>query len=200
MIERLRGELIEKTPRHAVVMAGGVGYGMDIPLSTYEALPREGEAADLFVHTHVREDMLLLFGFASAEEREAFLLLQGASGVGPAAALSVLSAMSLGALGRALAEGDADALTRVKGIGKRTAERIVLDLKNKTKHLPWVAAAAMAAENVPLRHEARDAVAALVNLGMKEPQAEKAVAAAAAALPPSATVEQLVVEGLKRRN
>jgi Holliday junction DNA helicase RuvA len=200
MIERLRGEVIEKRPGHVVVMAGGVGYGLDIPLSTHEALPRVGQQADLFVHTHVREDTFELFGFATREEREAFLVLQRVSGIGPVIALAVLSEMSPGAFARAVESGRLDALTQVKGVGKRTAERLVLELKGKLKSYGWAAGPLTERRARLTGHpEADDAVAGLVTLGMKESQAEKAVAAAISSLGKSATVKELIVESLKHR-
>jgi len=201
MIERLRGELLEKEPRHVVVDCAGVGYGLDIALTTFESLPQIGQAVDLYVHTHVREDALELFGFARREERSLFLILQTISGVGPSLALTVLSSISPATLARAVDSGDADTLTRIKGIGKRTAERLVLELKGKLKEFALLTA--QEEEPAPSvltgNAAARDAVAALVGLGMKEFQAEKAVASAIAALPPDATVQQMVIEGLKWR-
>jgi len=201
VIERLRGELLEKQPRHLVVDCAGVGYGLDISTTTYEALPLVGQPVDLFVHTHVREDALELFGFVQREERELFLVLQTISGVGPGMALTLLSSLSPANLARAVEAGDATALTRVKGVGRKTADRLVLELKGKLKALALTAqsddgaAAAMLAGNAP----AREAIAALMELGMKEPQAEKAIAAAVAALPEDASTQQLVIEGLKWR-
>jgi Holliday junction DNA helicase RuvA len=204
MIERLNGEIVEKEPGHVVAMAGGVGYGLDIPLSTYEALGRVGQTVDLFVHTHVREQTLQLFGFATAEERDAFAVLQSVSGVGPGLALTILSGMSIAEFVRAVESGDGLALTTVKGIGKRTAERMILELRDKLKGYAWAAQAAAtgkpSARSVLDSHpSARDAMMGLVNLGMKELQAEKAIAAALDALGESASVEELVVEGLRWR-
>lgn len=200
MIERLRGDLLEKTPGHIVVAVGGVGYGLDIPLSTFQTLPLEGHAADLHVHTHVRDDAIVLFGFATRDEREAFESLMAVSGVGPALALATLSQMQPAALAGAVESGNSNALTLIKGVGKRTAERIVLELKGKLAKFGWgVGAAAQPGINLGGRSELQDAVAALVGLGMKPAQAEKAIGQASTALGQDAPVEQLVREGLKYR-
>jgi len=201
MIERIRGELLEKDPRHVVVDCGGVGYGLQVSTATFEALPLAGQPADLYVHTHVREDALELFGFATRDEREVFLLLQTISGVGPSLALTLLSALTPASLARAVQAGDVTALTRVKGVGRKTAERLALELKDKLKDYAWARESTDDGVSSILSASAasRDAIAALVNLGMKQPQAETAVAAAIAALSTEASTEQLVVEALKWR-
>lgn len=200
MIERLRGELWDKEPRHAIIGCGGVGYGVDISVPTFEALPQLGQAVELFIHTHVREEALQLFGFAERPERELFLILQSASGVGPGLALTLLSSMPPTRLAQAIEAGDADALTRVKGVGKRTAERLALELKGKMKAFRFADGPADGeSPSIPSQGPAHDAVAALVNLGMKQPQAERAIAAALEAAPDNVSAEQLVVEGLKWR-
>jgi Holliday junction DNA helicase RuvA len=198
MIEHILGEILEKKPGHVVVMTGGVGYGLDIPDSTFSALPAPGGMADLFVQTHVREDDIHLFGFATRDERQVFRIVQGVSGIGPAMALSILSCMPLSAFARAVEAGETDAIVRIKGIGKRTAERIIVELRDKLKGFAPGGPAAVHSV-LDDRPESRDAVAALVNLGMKEAPAQQAVAKAIEAMSDSATVEQLVVEALKRR-
>ena len=129
MYEYLRGSLASKSPSEAVVDCGGVGYLLKIPLSTYEALPAVGGQCRVLAYLHVREGIMALYGFATAEERTAFLKMLGISGVGPTAALSLLSGMPVAQLARAVADGDAGALKRVKGIGDKTAKRILLELK-----------------------------------------------------------------------
>jgi len=198
MIEHVIGEILEKEPGHVVVMAGGVGYGLDIPDSTYEALPRPGGMADLFVQTRVREDDIHLFGFVSRDEREVFRIVQGVSGIGPAMALSILSCMPLGKFAQAVESGQTDAIVQVKGIGKRTAERIIVELRDKLKGFALGGPAVVHAI-LDDRPETRDAVAGLMDLGMKEAPAQQAVAKAIEAIGDSATVEQLVVEALKHR-
>ena len=177
MIAFLSGTLFEKTvgaPSAAVLDVGGVGYEVFVPLSTFETLPRDGQPCRLLVHDYVREDQHVLFGFASPAERDLFLLLQGVSGIGPKTALSALSSMTVRALKTALADGDAKTLAKIPGLGKRTAERLVVELKGKIDPLD-AAAAPGEKENSPLSQAYRDAALALVQLGQTEEAAAKAV-------------------------
>ncbi len=135
MIAHIRGELVEKSPTRAVLEAAGVGYEILIPLSTYEKLPREGQTARLLVAHVVREDGETLFGFAQEGEREMFLKLTAVSGVGPRTALAILSGVPLGELALAISSGDAKRLSAVKGVGKKTAEKICVDLRDKISKL-----------------------------------------------------------------
>lgn len=200
MIERLRGQLLEKDLRHIVIDCGGVGYGLSISSITFESLPVVGDPVDVFVHTHVREDALELYGFLHRQDRELFLLLQTISGVGPALALTLLSSMAPSAIAKAVETGDSNALRRIKGVGQRTAERLILELKGKLKGFQFdgtedqINAGALHGNS-----SAKDAIAALMHLGLKEPQAEKAVLAALSSLPDGVTTEQLIIEGLKWR-
>ena len=131
MIARLRGELIESTFTDCVIEAGGVGYEVLIPVSTFEKLPRPGAEATLLIHTQVREDAITLYGFATAAERDLFRRLIGVSGVGGKLALNILSGMPVETFRAAVAGGDVKLLSRISGIGKRTAERMVLELHDK---------------------------------------------------------------------
>ena len=131
MIAHLRGVLLEKRPNQAVIEAGGVGYDVTIPVSTYTALPEAGAEARLRIHTHVREDAIQLFGFSSIEERALFEKLIGVSGIGPKLAITVLSGIQATDLVRIIRTSDVTSLVRVPGIGKKTAERIVLELHDK---------------------------------------------------------------------
>ena len=131
MIAHLRGVLLEKHPNQAIIEAGGVGYDVTIPVSTYTALPAAGAEARLRIHTHVREDAIQLFGFASTGERTLFEKLIAVSGIGPKLAITVLSGIESTALVEALRAGNLATLTRVPGIGKKTAERMVLELRDK---------------------------------------------------------------------
>ncbi len=186
MITFLRGSLVEKRisppPAAAVLDVGGVGYELFIPLSTYDALPREGAECRLLAHDYVREDAHLLFGFATAKERELFLLLQGVSGVGPKIALSVLSGAATSRLLAALADGDAKFMAKFPGIGKRTAERICLELKGKINPLEAAAAddTVAGASGATPNSVLRDATLALVQLGQSEEAAFKRVREVAA--------------------
>lgn len=176
MIARLRGSLVEKHPTHALLDVEGVGYEVEIPLSTFERLPEAGEGLALLTHLVVREDALHLFGFASAGEREIFRLLITVSGVGPRIALAVLSGIDGPRFRRAIAGGDVDLLRTIPGVGKKTAERLIVELKDR---LP-----SAAGEESPEERAARalgcpvevyrDAVAALVSLGYTQTAATSA--------------------------
>jgi holliday junction DNA helicase RuvA len=170
VFEHLRGTLEQRSPAHAVVDVGGVGYVMAIPLSTYEKLPALGRRAELFVTLVVREDSHRLYGFATREEREFFLGLQSVSGVGPAVALGIVSSMTWDAFRRAVSAGDASRLRQVRGIGKRLSERLVVELKGKLGEVG--AANATSAGGDPA---ARDAELALEQLGFSREDAARAL-------------------------
>ena len=174
MIGRISGELAEKNPPQLVVVAAGVGYEIDVPMSTFYNLPRTGEAITLLTHLVVREDAHLLYGFATASERSAFRQLLRISGVGPKVALSVLSGLSVDDLSVAVASQDAARLTKVPGIGKKTAERLVLELRDK---LPAVATSAAQASVA-----GGEVISALLALGYNEREAAAAVKPLAADL------------------
>ena len=170
MIARLSGRLVDKSPNRLVVDVGGVGYEVLVPLSTFYGLGDAGAAVTLRVHTHVREDALALYGFASELEQALFERLIGVSGIGPKLALAVLSGIDTGELVRAIRSQDVARLTRIPGIGKKTAERIGLELKDR---LPEAAAApAGVSEDGGTRD---DLLSALVNLGYNRQVADKAI-------------------------
>ena len=183
MIAHLRGLLIEKHPNQAVVEAGGVGYDVTIPISTYSTLPEAGSEVRLRVHTHVREDALALFGFGSADEKVLFEKLIGVSGIGPKLAITVLSGVATADLVSAIRGAQTDRLVRIPGVGKKIAERIVLELKDKLEGLGGAAAATVPAGDKPvvLSEIEHDVLSALVNLGVQRPAAETAIRKAAAA-------------------
>jgi len=156
------------------VECGGVGYEAAISVATFTALPPEGAEVRLFIHTHVREDQIALFGFAEMEEKRLFEKLLTISGIGPKLAITVLSGIDAGRLVTAIRGGDHATLTRIPGIGKKTAERVVLELKDK---LDDMAAAPVVGGAVPHGAAADDVLSAMVNLGYARPVAEKAVAA-----------------------
>lgn len=177
MIGHLRGTLLRKTLPAVLLDVGGVGYEIRLPLSTFEALPAEGAAAELEILTLFRNEALELYGFGSAAEKELFSALLGVGGVGPKIALSLLSALPPGELAAAIQGDRPSALERVPGVGKKTAQRLVLELKDKLK--AWSAPARGAA--APAGGSRReDALAALENLGYRRVEAEKAVDAASA--------------------
>ena len=170
MIGWLRGVLRQVEPNRVLLDTGGVGYDVHVPLSTFYELQKisAGEPAEIFIHTHVREDALVLYGFSSDRERQLFLRLIGVSGIGPKLAQTILSGMPGDELIDALARSDLARLNRIPGVGKKTAERMVLELREKVKDL---------AADLPVAAEPRDddLVLALTNLGYKRAAAEKAV-------------------------
>ncbi|MFN7989429.1 MAG: Holliday junction branch migration protein RuvA [Thermoanaerobaculia bacterium] len=178
MIGRLSGIVLEKRPDRALVDASGVGYELHVPLGTFAALPAVGERASLHVHTHVREDAILLFGFATAEEKALFEKLITVSGVGPKVALAVLSGLPLPELVGALAAQNVKRLSTIPGVGKKLAERLGVELKDKVAGIFPGGAAPAAEAGSGLGGLLEDAVGALLNLGYRKPQAEAAVKAA----------------------
>jgi Holliday junction DNA helicase RuvA len=175
MIGQLRGRLADKRPAQVLVDVGGVGYLVAVPLSTYAALGELHTEVTLLIHTHVREDALALYGFLSAREKHFFELLLSASGVGPSLALKILSGMSVEELVPAIRGGDLGRLTKIPGVGRKTAERIVVELKDKLEAV--VIAEERPAAPSPAGTEA-DVVSALVNLGYDQRSAEGAVSEA----------------------
>jgi len=178
VIGRLSGILLEKRPDRALVDAAGVGYELHVPLGTFASLPGIGERASLHVHTHVREDAILLFGFATAEEKALFERLITVSGVGPKVALAVLSGLPLPELVGAIAAQNVKRLSTIPGVGKKLAERLGVELKDKVQGLLPVGAPPAAEPAGALGGLLEDAVGALLNLGYRKPQAEAAVKAA----------------------
>ncbi len=181
MIAHLRGRLLEKQPNRIVIDAHGVGYDVAVPLSTFYGLGETGAEIALRIHTHVREDALLLYGFATRLEQDLFERLIGIGGIGPKVALAVLSGIEPMDLIRAIERGDLARLTSIPGVGKKTSERIVLELKDRLPAVPSAAAGAPAAPGPSAVRD--DLLSALTNLGYHRPLAEKAVDAALKALP-----------------
>src|SRR5277367_1657800 len=171
MIGSLRGKLIEKRPNQLLVEVGGVGYQVQIPLSTFAAIGAIHADATLLIHTHVREDQITLYGFVTAREKQCFELLISASGVGPSLALKILSGMSIEELVPAIRKGDLAQLVRIPGVGRKTAERIVVELRDKLI-VEDVAEAGKPATRSQLES---DVASALVNLGYDERSVERAI-------------------------
>jgi Holliday junction DNA helicase RuvA len=172
MIGQLRGRLAEKRPNQVLVDVGGVGYVVQIPLSTYSALGELHTEVNLLIHTHVREEALALYGFVSAREKHFFEMLLSASGVGPTLALKILSGMSVEELVPAIRGSDLARLTRIPGVGRKTAERMVVELKDKLETV--AVESEKPAQASPAGIEA-DVISALVNLGYDARAAEGAV-------------------------
>lgn len=196
MIVHLRGELVEKDIGRVVVDCGGVGYGVQIPLSTFDRLSAVGTQVKLFTHHVVREDNQILFGFATAGERDAFELVTTVSGVGPKLALAVLSGLTVGDLQLAISQGDAKRLAAVKGIGKKTAERIVVELRDKINPIEALANAT-ATTSREQSNVLRDAMLALSALGFGDEVARAKVQTVLEANPKVADTETVVKLALK---
>tara|TARA_B100000686_G_scaffold311146_1_gene354514 strand:+ start:1143 stop:1724 length:582 start_codon:yes stop_codon:yes gene_type:complete len=175
MIAYLRGKLIEKNPLYSIIDVNGVGYQTYVSLSTFYGLPELGTDVTLKIHTHVREDELKLFGFANDQEQKVFEKLISITKVGPKLALTILSGMSVGDFLGAVSNRDIIRLNAIPGVGSKTAERLVLEMKDKLKDL--ISSSSTTEEQ---SHEFDDALSALMNLGYKRPQAEKALKKVAA--------------------
>lgn len=199
MITFLHGRLVETLPTQATVDVNGVGYEVLIPLSSYDKLPPPGGAVRLLTHLSIREDAHVLYGFVTAAERDLFrLLINTVSGIGPKIALNILSGMNPTAFRGAVAKGDVKALSQISGVGKKTAERIVVELKDKIGVVgAWEAASAQRALS-PEDQKVNDAVLALIALGFKQAEAHDAVRRGLAVLGAEATVEDLVRACLKQ--
>ena len=185
MIAYVRGVVVEKEPTRAVIEAGGVGYELLIPVSTYEKLPRTGSEAKVLAYHCVREDDEMLFGFATADERAMFGKLISVSGVGPKIAIAILSGSSVGELSMAIASGDAKRISAIKGVGKKTAEKICVDLRDKVDAF---AGRGEAAASPVLK----DAIAALRALGFNEETSSKMVSDVFAKNPDVDSVEKII--------
>ncbi|HZT28268.1 MAG TPA: Holliday junction branch migration protein RuvA [Bryobacteraceae bacterium] len=175
MIALLDGVLVEKHPNQAIVNVAGVGYDVTIPVSTYSKLPETGSAVRLRVYTHVREDTLALYGFLSPDERALFEKLISVSGIGPKMAVAVLSGIDAADLILVIRRGEVERLVRIPGVGKKTAERMVLELRDKLPAPAGAEAAAPAGGQAALTAIEQDVLSALLNLGCARPAAETAV-------------------------
>jgi Holliday junction DNA helicase RuvA len=192
MYDHIEGELVFKSPAQAVIAAGGVGYRFSIPISTFAALPERGRAK-LLTYLHVREDVLKLFGFASEKERKLFVRLIGVSGIGPGTAMAILNGLSVDEFRRAVAAEEVSTLCGVKGIGRKTAERVIVELRREMeRELLEEPATRGAAGNLNA-----DAVAAMLALGYTRSVSETAVLKAMEKLGRDASLEQLVRQALR---
>jgi Holliday junction DNA helicase RuvA len=198
MITFLEGTLVEALPTQVVVAVNGIGYQVFIPLSSFDKLPAAGSQIKILTHLQVREDAHILYGFMTTAERDLFrLLVNNVSGIGPKTALDVLSGVSVSNFKAAVVHGDAGLLAKTKGIGKKTAERIIVELKDKVGvAAAWEAASAGHAPSAEER-QVNDAVLALISLGYKQVDAHKAVKQALANQGGAKSVEDLVRQALK---
>lgn len=192
MISYLEGRLIEKNPTLAVVDINGVGYGVNIPLSTYEKLNNIGERVKLLTYQHVREDTLQLYGFLTPEEKETFKLLLTVSGIGPKSALGVLSCISVEDFQRSILEEDIDVLTSISGIGNKTAQRLVVELKEKLGKMDLKGL--KVGERIDTEED--EAISALVSLGYTRLEAKRAIQQVMGKSKGKLSVEELVKKAL----
>lgn len=199
MITFLRGKLTEVLPTQITVDVGGLGYELLIPLSSFNKLPQPGHDLHILTHLAIREDAHVLYGFMTAQERDLFrMLINNVSGIGPKIALNILSGMNVTAFRGAVANGDVKALSQISGVGKKTAERIVVELKDKIGAAgAWEASSAQRALS-PADQKINDAVLALIALGFKQTDAHDAVRSALEKLGPDAGPDDLVRASLRR--
>jgi Holliday junction DNA helicase RuvA len=195
MIAHLNGRLIHKSTESVIIDANGVGYELFIPLSTYYNLPEEREPVTINVYTHLKDDAIQLFGFLTLEEKEVFRLLISVSGIGPKLARNILSGVAVPDLVASIAEGDKARLSSIPGIGGKSADRLIVELKDRVAALSAAHAASGLTVTEPVTE---DVVSALGNLGYKQGQAEDAVKKARAAVEDGADFEALFKEALKR--
>ncbi|RPG82988.1 MAG: Holliday junction branch migration protein RuvA [Coraliomargarita sp. TMED73] len=195
MISQIKGTLLEATPLSAIIQAGGLGYEVHVPVTTAEKLPATGKECQLFIHAVYREDSATLYGFATREDRDFFrLLVERVSGIGPKIGIAILSRMSVELLRSAIAGSDVALLSQCPGIGKKTAERLIIELRDKvftdspgSTGLPGTGAA-----HPPAATHFQDAVASLITLGYKPAEADKLVRKASAQAADTATTEELL--------
>lgn len=199
MIVFLDGVLEEKEPTRVVVNVGGIGYEAAIPLSSYDRLPAAGQRVRLLTVPVVREDAHLLFGFMTAEERDAFLQLTSVNGIGPKLGLAVLSGLSIRDLKAAIAAGDVKRLSSISGIGKKTAERIVLEMRDKLGRGELMEALAGGKAAGPASAKLRDVLLALLALGHKQADAQRMVKDIAAGIAPDTPLEEILRKVLSGR-
>ena len=198
MITFLEGLLHEALPTHVIIAVHGLGYHVSIPLSSYDKLPAVGQPIKLLTHLQIREDAHVLYGFATSAERDLFrLLVTHVSGIGPKTALDVLSGISVTQFKAAVVAGDAALLSKTKGIGKKTAERIIVELKDKVGIAAAWEAASAAHAPTPAETVLNDAVLALIALGYKQPDAHRAVRQIQEKAGPATSTEDLIRQGLK---
>ena len=199
MITFLHGKLVDALPTQVTVDVNGVGYDVLIPISSFDKLPSPGNEIKLLTHLQIRDDAHVLYGFMSATERELFrLLINNVSGIGPKIALNILSGINATAFRGAVANGDVKALSSISGVGKKTAERIVVELKDKIGQAGALEASSAGRALSESDQKINDAVLALMALGFKQPDAHESIRGAQAVLGIQASVEDLVRASLKK--
>ena len=175
MIAKIRGILESINLTEVVVDVNGIGYEVIIPLSTYDKLPREGKEVSFYTYLHVREDAMILYGFATSDEKELYKILVSVSGIGPKLALKILSSISISSFCEAISNGDIKTLTRINGLGKRSSERLVVELKDKIKSFAPETVFQSGSGSKDISKQEEEAVLALVQLGFKYETARRSV-------------------------
>ena len=199
MIAFLQGKLVEALPTQVIIEVNGVGYDALIPLSSFDKLPPPGQPLKLLTHVAIREDAHVLYGFMTAAERDLFrLLINTVSGIGPKIALNILSGVNITAFRGAVANSDVKALSQISGVGRKTAERIIIELKDKVGPGDALEASSAQRALTPEEQKTNDAVLALMALGFKPAEAHESVRSAQAVLGPGAGLEELVRASLKK--
>lgn len=194
MIAFLEGTLVEKSPARLVIMVGGAGYEVFIPLSSFDHLPAENHDCRILIYEYIREDQHSLFGFMSELERKTFILLMNVNGIGPKLAMSALSSLAVSDLNKAIVSGDVVRLTTIAGIGKKMAERMVVELRDKLASAGMTAGIGFGKQNI----KTADAILALVSLGYKQNEAAKMVASVATGGDENMSVEEIIRRALRR--
>lgn len=198
MIALITGGLIEKFPNSVIIDVQGIGYQVHIPLSTFYHLPEIGKSVTLKIYTHIREDALQLFGFLEAQEKKVFLLVLGISGVGPKLALNILSGLPLPDFIQAVMNRDVAKLASIPGVGKKTAERLALELKDRIGGIELDSGKTVVdSEAIQISPMADDAVSALINLGYKSSQARDAIRKIVADKSDPDSIETLITDALR---
>ncbi len=197
MIAHIEGRLHFKSPEYLIIDVDGIGYQVHVPLTTFYELPDVGNTVVLHIHTHVREDALQLYGFQAQEEKALFIRLMGVAGIGPRLAVNILSGISPAELAEALLQGDLARLISIPGVGRKTAERIMLEMRDKLPALAADRDIVLSVKNAAAEAVINDAVSALVNLGYKKGVAQRAIDQAQQRLQGEMTLERLLKESLR---
>jgi len=197
MIAHLRGSLQSKSPRSLILDVNGVGYEVTVPLTTFYELPDLGSTVSFHIHTHVRENALQLYGFRTPQEKELFVRLMGVNGIGPRLAINILSGISAGELVATVRQEDVARLTVIPGVGRKTAERIIVELRDKLAGLDIAGESDLAAPQRTSTAILDDALSALLNLGYKRAMAQRAIEQACKLLQMNITLESVLQECLR---
>jgi Holliday junction DNA helicase RuvA len=197
MIAHIQGSLYFKSPEHLIIDVDGIGYQVHVPLTTFYELPDVGNTVALHIHTHVREDALQLYGFQAQEEKALFIRLMGVAGIGPRLAVNILSGISPAELAESLLQGDLARLISIPGVGRKTAERIMVEMRDKLPALAADRDIALSVKNAAAEAVIEDAISALINLGYKKGLAQRAIDQAQQRLQGEINLERLLKESLR---